>query len=575
MRCATLARVEAISPDGPVCRKCHQRPGRVCGICGQVKTVHVRAVGDQPDICTGCYRGPVGTCMTCGRERHGSTRRSGEFYCESCVPRPERACQDCGRTRATKVTGWPVGALCNSCYSRRKRRPGRCAGCGRTRVLVGRGPEAQDLCGPCCGADELDFTCPRCGAPGEIYADGACSRCVLADRLTTAFGAQDHPGPAPLQPLIDALAAASSPNSILGWLGSSPSVSLLADLARTGAELSHDVLDTLTNDATTRHVRQSLVATGVLPARQEDLAALVLWARAHIDALPAHHARIIGPFAEWQVLRDARRRAARGRYTRAAAAHDRTDIRVATEFLHWLEDRQVTLETLTQADVDLWLTTHPTRHRRLTSFISWTSARRLTSPLDVPAKPAGLPANFQTATEHHDQLRRCLNDTALPRVARIAGALIRLYALPVSRIHDLRVDQFHRDADRAYLTLDRFPVLLPPKLATVIEEQIRDPASVSVLANPVTDQTFLMPGRPPNRPIAVSSLQKLLAENQLPTLAARNTAMIETVAAMPPIIISDLFGVAISTAQRWAQYTLDSWADYLATSQDLATDRRT
>jgi hypothetical protein len=575
VRCATVTYVEAISPDGPVCRKCHQRPGRTCGICGQVKPVHVRAVGDQPDICIGCYRGPVGTCTTCGRERHGSTRRCGEFYCESCAPRPERPCQDCGRTRATKVTGWPVGALCNSCYSRRKRYPGQCAGCGEARVLVGRGPDAQDLCGPCCGADELDFTCPRCGAPGQVYADGACARCVLADRLTTAFGAQDRPGPAPLQPLIDALATASSPNSILDWLGSSPSVSLLSDLARTEAELSHDMLDTLTNDATTRHVRQSLVATGVLPPRQEDLAALVRWARAHTDALSADHARIIGPFAEWQVLRDARRRAARGRYTRAAAAHDRTDIRVATEFLRWLDDRQVKLATLTQADVDLWLTTHPTRHRRLTSFIRWTSARRLTSPLAVPAKPAGLPATFQTTTEHHDQLRRCLNDTDMPRVARIAGALIRLYALPVSRIHDLRVDQFHRDADRAYLTLDRFPVLLPPKLAAVIEEQIHEPASRSVLANTVTDQTYLMPGRPPNRPIAVSSLQKVLAANQLPTLAARNTAMIETVAEMPPIIISDLFGVAISTAQRWAQYTLGSWADYLATSEDLATDRRT
>lgn len=109
----------------------------------------------------------------------------------------------------------------------------------------------------------------------------------------------------------------------------------------------------------------------------------------------------------------------------------------------------------------------------------------------------------------------------------------------------------------------------------MIEEQIHDPASRSVLANTVTDQTYLMPGRPPNRPIAVSSLRKVLAANQLPTLAARNTAMIETVAEMPPIIISDLFGVAISTAQRWAQYTLGSWADYLATSEDLATDRRT
>jgi hypothetical protein len=569
VRCGALAQVEALTSDGPVCRKCHQRPGRACGVCGQVKAIHVRATGDQPDVCASCYRSPVGTCTVCRRERHGATRAGGAFYCDSCQPRPVRPCQDCGRTRATKVSGWPIGVLCNSCYSRRKRYPRPCAGCGRTKVVVGRGADGE-LCGPCCGVDELDFVCPRCAAPGQVYADGACARCVLRDRLVDLFGASTVAGPAPMQPVIEALAAADNPNSILSWLTASPSVRLLVELARTGAEVTHAALDTMANDATTRHVRQTLVATGILSPRQENLAALALWSRAHVDALPARQARIIRPFAEWQVMRDARRRASRGRYSRAAAAHDRTDIRVATEFVQWLEDRQLELDTLTQGEVDLWLTTHPTRHRRLTSFIAWTSARRLTGPLRVPAKPAGLPANFQTATEHHDQLRRCLNDTNLPRVARITGALIRLYALPISRIHDLTIDKFHRDADRAYLTIDRFPVLLPPKLAAVIEEQIHQPTSVSILAITAADRRYLMPGRPPHRPIAVSSLHKLLSENQLPTLVARNTAMIESVSALPPIVIADLFGVATSTAHRWAQYAQDSWADYLATTHALA-----
>lgn len=45
--------------------------------------------------------------------------------------------------------------------------------------------------------------------------------------------------------------------------------------------------------------------------------------------------------------------------------------------------------------------------------------------------------------------------------------------------------------------------------------------------------------------------------------------MIESVSALPPIVIADLFGVATSTAQRWGQYALDSWAD-LAATQALA-----
>jgi hypothetical protein len=47
-------------------------------------------------------------------------------------------------------------------------------------------------------------------------------------------------------------------------------------------------------------------------------------------------------------------------------------------------------------------------------------------------------------------------------------------------------------------------------------------------------------------------------------ISARNTAMIEAVADLPPIVISDLFGISPRTAYAWAQYAQDSWADYLA-----------
>ena len=39
----------------------------------------------------------------------------------------------------------------------------------------------------------------------------------------------------------------------------------------------------------------------------------------------------------------------------------------------------------------------------------------------------------------------------------------------------------------------------------------------------------------------------------LPTLSARNTAMIEAVAELPPIVVADLFGIHPSTAYTWAK----------------------
>jgi hypothetical protein len=46
-----------------------------------------------------------------------------------------------------------------------------------------------------------------------------------------------------------------------------------------------------------------------------------------------------------------------------------------------------------------------------------------------------------------------------------------------------------------------------------------------------------------------------------------DAAVIEAVAELPPIIVSDLFGIAASTAHKWAQLAQDSWTDYLAASR--------
>ncbi|MFF9001044.1 hypothetical protein [Streptomyces achromogenes] len=95
------------------------------------------------------------------------------------------------------------------------------------------------------------------------------------------------------------------------------------------------------------------------------------------------------------------------------------------------------------------------------AFIQWAVARRITGKLVIFRPSRKRSSEFLDEHDLHDQLRHCLNDDTISWEARIIGAMVRLYALPVSRIVALTTDRFHRDANGAYLTLDRHPVLLP------------------------------------------------------------------------------------------------------------------
>ena len=55
-------------------------------------------------------------------------------------------------------------------------------------------------------------------------------------------------------------------------------------------------------------------------------------------------------------------------------------------------------------------------------------------------------------------------------------------------------------------------------------------------------------------------------QHGLPTLAARNTAMIEAVAELPPIVVGDLFGIHPGTAHTWAKLAQTTWTVYRSKS---------
>lgn len=49
--------------------------------------------------------------------------------------------------------------------------------------------------------------------------------------------------------------------------------------------------------------------------------------------------------------------------------------------------------------------------------------------------------------------------------------------------------------------------------------------------------------------------------------SARNTAMMEAISDLPPIVVSDLFGIHPHAAYAWAQYAQNNRAVYLEAAQ--------
>jgi hypothetical protein len=391
-----------------------------------------------------------------------------------------------------------MGLVCSTCYEYVRSHPGTCSVCGETQPLIAGDAQAPNTCGPCAGLD-VDYNCRRCGEGGRIYADGTCSRCVLGDRLDDLLRQADGTIAPQLRPLRDALAAVEHPVTILGWLRKSASARLVASLASDGNLVTHEHLDRLAQDRSLHIVRQILVHTGVLPQRKEYLERLGPWLEGRLASVPGRHAQFIRPFAHWFVLRRARKASERHPYTHGAAAAARNRITSAIAFLSWLEARNLDLPTLSQGDLDRWLVSGEPHRREIRSFLAWAASRRLVPALTVPQRSSRqMPAGMQSEEDLGQQLQRCLIDTALPVDVRAAGAIVTLFGLPLSKIVQLTADHLTERDDGVYLTVDKQPVLMPPRLAALLHSAARA-SSRSALGRSVPGTRWLFPGFSPGR----------------------------------------------------------------------------
>ena len=206
----------------------------------------------------------------------------------------------------------------------------------------------------------------------------------------------------------------------------------------------------------------------MLPGREEYLETIPPWLEDLLATRPAQHAQVIRPYASWSVLHRARHRAHRRASTRSVGKHARARILIAVHFLSWLDTRGLTLAAVTQHHVDAWLAGGTTTHYRLRDFLTWARARGLVDDISVPWLVREEPEHILAEDERWQLLRTCLTCQDVPLTLRVAGALVLLYGQMPSRIVELTTDCLIHKGRHTFLTLDRQPVVLPPRLADLV-----------------------------------------------------------------------------------------------------------
>jgi hypothetical protein len=528
--CGTVT-VERVRPghDGDLCDDCvPPREERVCGVCGRVGPLAVRATDTSPAIGPCCYRPPVATCSQCGREQPcyhaGDPQRA---ICLGCASRRTTivTCLDCGKPRAAhrRVEG---GAICATCDRRRGNPIGVCTGCGE------RAPLRRDRCDRCrlrAAVDELADT----GDPAAVAA---------------------------LAPFLESMAAARNPASMLRWM-QTPTFWVTRRLTTGEIEVSHAGLDAVAPLApqAVGFVRAQLVGCSVLETRDEPSAAFAAWHAKALERIePGSDRAHVRAYATWQVAHQLARTSQSGRPTVSAQKYARSLVSEAIKLTRWLHDQQLELRDLRQDLLDAWIADGPGIRRRARLFVAWLQRARITGALHVDW-PYDFPQRAPLQDERRfAMLRRLLHDREISLRERFVGSVLLLYGQPLTRIAQLRTSDITTTAsDEAAITFARGAIALPEPLASI---------ALALRYQRVADgeeDGWLLPGRKPRSHITAEHLRKRLAPHGITSRRSRHGALLALAGRLPAPILAERLGIHQARAAQWARAAGATYAPYV------------
>jgi hypothetical protein len=368
--------------------------------------------------------------------------------------------------------------------------------------------------------------------------------------------------------VLTAICSARNPRTALNWLRAGAGAAILADLAADRTAATHETLDQHPRPRAAGYLRQMLVAGGVLPPRDEELARTERWLAGLLASMTVpEHRRLVRAFATWQVMPRLRRSSQARRRPRTYTARARNMISTAARFLSWLSARGTTLPACRQADIDNWLTASPGAGD-VRDFLAWAARQGHCPPFDIPRPPPRAGTGIGD-NQRWDLVTRLLRDDSIQVTDRVAGCLILLFGQNMTRVAAMTTSQVTRRGDGVYVQLGQHEIPVPRTLGSLLLTLIADGKPNTGTGSPATSQ-WLFPGLLPGQPITPARLAGRLRALGIPVQAGRRAALTGLAAQLPAAMLADALGLQPGTAVRWMH---DAGADWNRYAANLARTR--
>jgi hypothetical protein len=559
-RCRRVVRIDKPLDGVRVCRTCiaHSRIEE-CVRCAARREPVTRDDHGRP-VCANCFitdPANLETCIGCGRRRRVGHRTPDGPLCPSCPALPLLTCSICGNTTPcgiSRATGQP---WCPAC----QRRSAPCSACGRVGPVVS-GTLTRPLCAECT-APAAWLGCPTCSDPDHPHP-GRCGQCLIDSRLDELMGPNTGSQPTGLQALRRDIATAEHHITAMRWLTKPSIAPVLADLAAGRMPLTHQAFDELPDSQALAHLRQTLVAVGALPERDEELVRLEQFLTGFLDSQQdRNHRKILHRYTIWHLVKRLRGRNNGLPTSRQQALRIRNHARAASGFLDWLDTNNLTLGSCRQADLDRWVTDDSGAYRFETgNFIRWAHTNNLTAAHLASIRWGG-PA--QLLNDHHrwDTARRLLHDEALNPEDRLAGLLVLLYAQGATAISRMTTEQIHAEDHDVRLHLGRVPIQLPEPVAALARTVVANRKGHATIGARAPSP-WLFPGGQPGRPISTARLTQRLNNLGIRPNQTRSTALFQLATEIPAAILARTLGIHTDVAVTWQRLSGGDWATYAA-----------
>lgn len=544
--CGRVFPVARRLPDGTAlcqaCAKALPEASAPCVQCGGHRVIAYR--GPTGPVCAPCrFTDQLDTCTQCGRTGPRRFPGTPEAVCENCRKRTE-PCSRCAKERIVATRDERGAPICHGCH--RILEP--CSICHRHRRVVGR-VEGAPLCEYCYPRHPVSFRdCTRCGGHAKLRRTGLCERCTADDQLTSLFPPQMLENSQNARTMLTALQAAD-PGTVRIAFHRGKAVGLLRTVLATPELLTHQTLDELGGEPTTRAVRALLVEHGLLPAQNLHLTRFQTWITTTAKQIKdVGERQAFTQFATWTHLRDLRSRTQP--LSTQVLANRRHELRTVIELLAWARRRGKTLASLDQADLDVWATTGPGRYL-VADFLAWahTSGRSRRLRIARRRRPYLLVGGLS-----EDQRRQVLDDVlgneAIAAGTKLAAALVLLFGIRPIRIIRLRLEDIGHTGGTLSISIGKEPLLLPQILAELTAQTCADRTARRMLT-PAQDHHWLYPGAQPGSPLSPSMLVRRLAAVGVLVTPARTGALTTLSQQLPPPVLADLTGMHPATAVRW------------------------